>query len=151
MTAPLLRRAGETDVDGIVQLEEAAFGDPWPRSAIEHEIANPASLVLLARELENDGSALGYISFRQFGDEAEMLRLAVAPAARRRGLARALVQAGLARLTAVGVERCFLEVRSDNDPALGCYLSLGFAEVGRRPGYYRDGTEARVLARLLRI
>lgn len=148
MTAPLLRRAGEPDVDGIVQLEEAAFGDPWPRSAIEHEIANPASLVLVS---ENAGCPLGYISFRQFGDEAEMLRLAVAPAARRRGLARSLVQAGLARLAAVGVERCFLEVRADNGPALGCYLSLGFAEVGRRPGYYRDGTEARVLARLLRI
>jgi ribosomal-protein-alanine N-acetyltransferase len=84
----------------------------------------------------------GYAAFRHAAGEAELLRLAVLPEERRRGIARALVAEGIERLLAAGVQVCFLEVRADNGPAIALYERLGFARIGRRRGYYRDGSDA---------
>jgi ribosomal-protein-alanine N-acetyltransferase len=143
-----LRTAVPADVERLAQLEQICFPDPWPLHLVAQELRNPSTLVLVAAG--DQGSKVdGYASFRQGGGEAELLRLAVDPAARRQGLARALIETGLIRLRPAGVERCFLEVRPNNEPAIACDLALGFRYAGRRPGYYRDGTDALVYARTL--
>jgi ribosomal protein S18 acetylase RimI-like enzyme len=91
----------------------------------------------------------GYALFRRVLDEAELLRVAVAPAARRHGIAHLLVGRGLRELAADGVRVCFLEVRAGNAAAIALYEALGFALAGRRPGYYPDGETALVFARPL--
>lgn len=95
----------------------------------------------------------GFALFRSVADEAELLTLAVAPEARRRGLARDLLDEGFAQAAARGATRVFLEVAAENAGARALYAGAGFAEVGRRPGYYRhpDGTraDALILARAL--
>jgi len=94
-----------------------------------------------------DGRAVGYVLARQAADEAEILNLGVAPAARRRGIGRALVREGLAALAARGAEQVFLEVRESNAAARALYAEFGFAEVGRRRGYYRRPTEDAIVLR----
>ena len=75
-------------------------------------------------------------------DEAEILSVAVAPARRGRGLARALLDLHLRRLAGLGVRAVFLEVDEGNMPARGSIARAGFREVGRREGYYQhDGGE----------
>ena len=147
-TLPLLRCAALADLDRLAELEQLCFPDPWPAHLVAQELRNSGTLVLVA-ELTPGAPPAGYASFRQGGGEAELLRLAVDPAVRRHGVARALIAAGLAQLRPAGVERCFLEVRPGNDPAIACYLAMGFRYAGRRPRYYRDGTDALVYARLL--
>ena len=56
--------------------------------------------------------------------------------------------ARLDRLRRAGVERCFLEVRTGNFGALAFYRALGFERAGRRPAYYRDGSDALVYSRI---
>jgi ribosomal-protein-alanine N-acetyltransferase len=87
------------------------------------------------------GNDDGFILIRVVLDEAEILTLAVRPEARRRGLGRGLVEAGGHLARSQGAERLYLEVAEDNDAARGLYVSAGFVEVGRRPGYYgrQDG------------
>jgi [ribosomal protein S18]-alanine N-acetyltransferase len=143
---PLLRTAHAEDVDRIAWLEQLGFPDPWPRELLGYEVAHPMSLVLVATWGEGVPAA-GYASFRKGGGEAELLRLAVAPGERRRGVARALVLGGLERLRPAGIETCFLEVRTANEGAIAFYRELGFERIGRRKGYYRDGTDALVYAR----
>jgi len=80
--------------------------------------------------------------------EAEILTLAVAPAARGKGLGRALLQAAINRAQLKGAETMFLEVGADNPQALALYAGLGFAKVGTRKAYYSThsgGTDALVL------
>lgn len=84
----------------------------------------------------------GFLLARGAVDEAEILTLAVLPAARRRGIARALM-AGLSPRAA----RVFLEVSEANQPARAFYAALGFKQVARRRRYYPDGTDALVLRR----
>jgi ribosomal-protein-alanine N-acetyltransferase len=104
------------------------------------------SLVLVAEGEGAPGGLAGYAILRRAADEAELLSLAVAPEARRRGLGRRLIEDGLARVQRDGARVCYLEVRSANEPALALYGSLGFRQVGRRRRYYRDGSDALVMA-----
>jgi ribosomal-protein-alanine N-acetyltransferase len=132
------------DLRRIAWIEESSFKDSWPYDLLAYELTHPRSLVLLA---EWGGEpAAGYVSFRHVAGEAEILRLAVDPAARRRGIARALVDCGLDRLREARVASCHLEVRMDNEEAIAFYHALGFARTGRRRRYYRDGEDALILS-----
>lgn len=118
---------------------------PWTEAEFRNLLADPGVFA----ETAPDGFALG----RAAGGEAELLTLAVAPEARRRGTGRALL-AGIERSArARGATACFLEVAADNGAALGLYRAAGYADAGRRPAYFRrpDGTrcDAIVLRRVL--
>jgi ribosomal-protein-alanine N-acetyltransferase len=139
---PSIRLAREDDLHRIAWLEEAAFADPWPYELLAYEFTHPRGFRLVASW--GDSPLSGYVAFRHGGGEAEMLRLAVDPRERRRGLARILVDCGLERLREEKVQTCFLEVRMDNEGAIAFYRALGFERAGRRRSYYRDGTDALV-------
>ena len=141
---PRIRPAVDPDVAALATLEAEAFPEPWSRRLLADELRHPASLVLVA---EDAGAVVGYASFRRAADEAELLRVAVAPPARSRGVGRRLVEAGLHELARGGAARCFLEVRPANAQALALYRRLGFAETGRRRAYYPDGSDALILSR----
>jgi ribosomal-protein-alanine acetyltransferase len=140
---PLVRPAGQEDLDAIAGLEEAAFHDPWPREMLAFELCHPYSVLLMAG-VSPVGPPGAYAAFRHAAGEAELLRVAVHPGARRRGLARALLLAGFERLRQAGVQVCFLEVRVENKPAIALYEGLGFSWVGLRRAYYQDGADAMV-------
>jgi ribosomal-protein-alanine N-acetyltransferase len=142
-----IRAATASDVEAILALEAAAFADPWTRAQVLAELAQPRSVVLLA--FADPEVAAGYVALRHGGGEGEILRLAVAPQARRRGVATALVREGLVRLVRAGAGLACLEVRADNRAATAFYQGLGFARAGRRRTYYRDGCDALVLSRLI--
>src|SRR5690606_32388544 len=91
----------------------------------------------------------GFILMRVAADEAEILTLAVRPAARRAGLGGRLVGEGVLTATARGAGRVFLEVAEDNAAARALYARTGFAEAGRRRGYYARADGGRRDALLL--
>lgn len=139
-----IREARPDDVPALAELEESSFGEPWARPLLEAELAQRSSLALIATG--EGGDPVGYAAFRRAVDEAELVRIAVAPEARRRAVGRHLVEAGIERLRRAGVRRCFLEVRTGNAPARRLYAALGFYRVGFRRAYYADGSDALVLA-----
>jgi len=94
-------------------------------------------------------SADGFILMRVVADEAEILTLAVRPSARRGGQGAGLVGDGVIGAAARGAVRVFLEVAEDNVAARALYDRAGFAEAGRRPGYYAGADGARRDALLL--
>ena len=126
------------DLDAVACLSARCFGgSAWSAEAFERELARRVSRVLVARrEGELAGYGLGYVIER----ECEVLSVAVAPAARRLGVGRAL----LSRLVD-GCEVAHLEVRRDNVAALALYLGFGFGRAGVRAGYYADGEDALLL------
>jgi ribosomal-protein-alanine N-acetyltransferase len=84
---------------------------------------------------------------RSVADEAELLTLAVAPAARRGGLADALMRDWMSKVRATSA---FLEVAADNHAAQALYEKHGFAVCGRRRAYYARPDSAAVDALLMR-
>jgi [ribosomal protein S18]-alanine N-acetyltransferase len=148
--APIaVRPARPEDLERITRLEDAAFEDSWPRDLLAYELTHPRAFLLVASrgdDGDREGRLSGYVLFHRVAGEAELLRLAVDPPERRRGAGRLLVERGLERLRRENVQVCFLEVRMDNEPAIGLYKRMGFERVGRRRGYYRDGTDALILS-----
>ena len=106
--------------------------------ALAEELDNPHAVFRVA--VEGD-SLLGYVGMHHLVDEGFITNVAVSPAARRRGVARAL----LAHLADYGrahtLYRVTLEVRVGNTPARTLYESEGYTLDGIRPGFYRDPAE----------
>jgi ribosomal-protein-alanine N-acetyltransferase len=99
--------------------------------------------VALASEVE--GRVTGFVIGRQIADEGEILNLAVVPGRRRRGEGGALLKAALDEFRTRRAGRVFLEVRASNRAAIAFYGKHGFAETGRRVGYYQDPVEPAIL------
>lgn len=117
----------------IAALEKQCFSDPWSEAAVRSELENPLSLWLVAECGEN---VCGYVGSQMVPPEADMMNLAVAPDARRQGIAGALVSELLRRLSERGMTSLSLEVRVSNAAARSLYEKLGFRQVGLRPNYY---------------
>lgn len=112
----------------LAGLHAAAFPAPWNAAAFETLLDQDGVFALEATD--------GFILMRAVADEAEILTLAVRPAARRQGLAARLLTEAAAAAAARSATRLFLEVAADNAGALALYDGAGFAVAGRRPGYY---------------
>lgn len=132
-----------SDPARLAALHAEAFDRPWDAQALGELIARPGAVL----EADADGFILVQVS----ADEAEVLTLAVRPAARRRGVARRLTGQAMARAAALGATRLFLEVAEDNAAARALYAALGFAEAGRRPAYYLRADGGRTDALLLAL
>ncbi len=122
----------------VAQLERECFSDPWSEGSIAGELENPLSLWLVCVD---GGRVLGYVGSQTVLGETDMMNIAVASDARRQGIAQKLLEALTEQLKEQGSRCLALEVRASNAPALGLYRKLGFAQVGRRPGYYRNPKE----------
>lgn len=114
---------------------------PWSVTEFARLVADPAILLVT----ERDGFALA----RMIAPEAELLTLAVDPGQRRQGIARRLMARLEAEAVAWGARVMFLEVAATNLPAGALYSALGYAQIGRRHGYYAPGIDALVLSRSL--
>lgn len=133
---------GSGDLDAVTGLARTAAVPGWSQASLAASLADPASLCLVARDATGglDGFALG----RGAAGELEVLLVAVAPAARRRGIGSALIGALLAR---AGAATAHLEVRASNVAAIALYERAGFVAAGRRPRYYEGREDAITMRR----
>ena len=131
MTPVLLERGG--DLTKLAEIHAESFAEPWTAQALGDLLAMPGAFAFQL--------AGGFVLVRAAAGEAEILTLAVRPALRRQGVGAALVCSAAEHAHRLGAAQIFLEVAVGNAAARGLYKGLGFAEVGRRKGYYalRDG------------
>ncbi len=141
----------DTIAEVLAEMHAACFArssqEPWSAKAIATLLDTPNTVGFIALTPEDEAS--GFIIGRSAAAEIEILTLCVAPAFRRQGVATALI--GKLADTLSPSSRILLEVAVTNRGAQKLYESLGFREVGRRPGYYRrDGNavDALILGRV---
>lgn len=132
-----LREGGTQDLGEVNRIMQEAFdpryGEAWTSAQCLGMLALPGVWLVIA---SLDGNDAGFALARAIGDEAELLLLATRPAARRRGVAGALLRAIVVEAQARGVVQLHLEVRAGND-AVRLYRREGFEKVGERRNYYR--------------
>jgi len=143
-----LRGAWGHEAAALAAVHGRAFAGGWSGAEIAELLDGPGGFALL---VEEDDATLGFILCRAVAGEAEILTLAVDPAARRRGLALALVEAASGAARLAGAESLFLEVAHDNPAALALYAKAGFAQVGLRRGYYDRGANPSADAVVMRL
>lgn len=114
---------------------------PWTEAEFLGLLASPGCVLCT--------SPGGFLLGRIAAGEAELLTLAVDPAARRCGQGRDLVERFLAACVAQAAEVAFLEVASDNAAAAALYRATGWVPTGRRRNYYAAGVDAVVMRHAL--
>lgn len=136
-----------TDADRCAELEAQLFGgdDPWPAEAFSRAIGARDNHYVAARIGD---TVVGYAGIARLGRSApyefEVHTIGVDQAHQGRGIGRRLL-ADLLEYSGGGV--VYLEVRTDNAPAIALYRDVGFVEMGVRKGYYRNGADAYTMRR----
>lgn len=138
----ILRPVGLEACFTLADLHDRAFDRPWTAEEFESLLKSPGVFAVLG-EADDPAQARGFILCRAIAGEAEILTIAVDPAARRRGWGAALVEMAAGIAVEAGSEAMFLEVATDNAAAIALYAATGFARVGLRKGYYPHAEGAR--------
>ncbi|GAB3607727.1 ribosomal protein S18-alanine N-acetyltransferase [Conyzicola nivalis] len=144
-----LRSATPDDLDAIMAIEHAVFpSDAWSRESMLAELSNRHTHYLVAFDLATPDEFVAYAGLLapRGATQADIQSVAVVETARRRGLARTLVQTLIAEARDRGAREVFLEVRVDNPNAQSLYDSLGFERIAVRKGYYQpDNVDGAVM------
>jgi ribosomal-protein-alanine N-acetyltransferase len=136
------------DAARCAELEAQLFegDDPWPARAFLAELEAKHIRYVAARA---DNKVVGYAGISRLGRkrpyEYEIHTIGVDPVYQGQGIGRRMMT-DLLEYASGGT--IFLEVRTDNEPAISLYESLGFVNVGTRRRYYRaSGADAYTMRR----
>jgi len=147
-----LRALAREDLDAWASLLDEEPGHLWTRALLQDELTGEGRFPVGAFDA---GALVGAIAIQAIpsADEVWILDVTVARAHRRRGVARALVEAALSHARSVdgaSTTSVWLEVRAGNAAARALYRAAGFVEVAVRKGYYPTTTGGREDAVVLR-
>jgi ribosomal protein S18 acetylase RimI-like enzyme/predicted double-glycine peptidase len=151
-----IRSATTSDLRDLLRIENSSFdSDRISSRSFRHLITRGKASTLVAID-SSDGHLLGYILtlFHAGTSLGRIYSLATEPAARGRGVGRALMAAAEADAVEHGCASLRLEVREDNHGAHELYRSLGYRQFAIVTDYYEDHEDAlrfqKVLSPLLR-
>lgn len=145
-----LRELTLADAPWCAELELLLFpGDsPWSVEEFQSEIAHALTKYF---GVEISGRLVGYAGMAVLGPpfdvECEIRTIAVDPTYQGRGVGKLFMDA-FTRIADAQDAPIFLEVRTDNEPAMALYHNYGFATIGIRKGYYMpSGADAYTMLR----
>ena len=141
-----IRAWTKEDIEKITALERECFSDPWTADMFVLSLERPFFHGIL---IEENGEVLGYACQTVLFEDAEIENVAVAPAWRKNGLGKRLMERLVADAKGLEAEQIFLEVRVSNSPAIALYRGFGFEDVRIRKRYYADGEDALVMKKSL--
>ncbi len=140
-----IREGKPDDAAMFSNLHAQGFERGWGRSELEELLCEKTVFAHMAET--GSGTSQGFIMSRIGADEAEILSVAVAKNARRRGVGAQLLSVHLSTLAQSGAKTVFLEVDELNPAAIALYKHFGFEIVGKRKAYYnrQDGSSPSAL------
>lgn len=134
LTQPSPRPLRSGDLREIMEIDVESQVRPWSEAMWREELRSPLGAYFVLEGPE--GGLSGYVGVKRVADELHVMTIAVRREYRRRGYAKALINAALEAHP--GTRSVYLEVRPSNAAARALYESLGFQITGRRPRYYGD-------------
>jgi ribosomal-protein-alanine N-acetyltransferase len=135
----IVREAVASDMEGIFEVEQESFSQPWTKEAIIHELNN--NDLTMYYVLENDGVIEGYAGLWHVLDEGQVTNIALRQECRGRGYGELLLRVMMEAAWNKGCTGIFLEARISNLPALHLYRKLGFSVLSVRKKYYTQPDE----------
>ncbi len=136
-----LRRARESDLKAVSDIERTSFKEPWSRQAFEYELFLPEDIGLFYVAEEN-GEIKGYILLHLFEEGVHIINIAVKKEDRGRGIGSLMLKKAEQVAGEKGIPLLVLEVRENNIPAISLYKKHGFYVLKVITNYYSDGENA---------
>lgn len=141
-------------INEIARIEEDTFNDAWSKASLEDTFKYDHNHLMVVYE---DGSfgddfaflgsqkMVGYIVYSLVMGEAELLRIAVDRDYRGQGFGKKLMEEFITALQFNNADKVTLEVRSQNERAIGLYTIYGFEKIAVRPDYYLEPDDDAVI------
>ena len=147
-TGITFRAAHTMDAVALYALEKEIYvgEDPWSLAQFKEEISAQDRYYLVA---ESGGAVIGYAGVMPAGDLTDILTMTVAPAFRRKGIAREFLKRLIDWSRTKKAQAVMLEVRKDNSEAIPLYENQGFRKISERADYYGPGKTAIVMRKEL--
>jgi [ribosomal protein S18]-alanine N-acetyltransferase len=144
-----VRAAMAEDVEAVLRVERSAVEAPhWSEAEYLAALDGEAAVRRCLMVAEVEGRPVGFGVGKVAAGVGELESVAVADAARRQGVGRALCVAVMEWCRGRGAGSMELEVRAGSVGAIGLYEGLGFVGVGRRREYYREPVEDALLMQM---
>jgi len=152
------RRATDADLPQVVSINREQLPENYSIEFFKEMLDNHGDYFFVA---EGRGRIIGYVmcrketGFSPFQDyfslsqRGHVVSLAVQQGYHRMGVGRSLMFATHESMRSSGIRESYLEVRTDNFPAIALYKTLGYEVVRTVRSYYFDGTDACLMIRKL--
>ena len=121
------------DLPEVMAIENDVYPYPWTRGNFLDSLYSGYTAEVLR---DTSGMLTGYFLLMKAVDEAHLLNISVRRDLQGKGLGRLLLDRVSTLARHAGMTSVLLEVRPSNTRACEVYRSYGFAEIGRRRGYY---------------
>lgn len=152
-----LRRFSPADVEAVININRVCLPENYAAYFFIETYNTLPETFLVA---EYQGQVTGYIMCRlehgfsdlrklRFARKGHIISVAVMPDFRKLGIGYSLVAQALSALSAHNADECYLEVRTNNLPAINLYRKMAFEITRTIPHYYFDGFDAYVMTKLL--
>ena len=132
------------NIDEIAEIDRLSFSEPWDKQFFLKSLEDNNYIFFVEKEF---GDIIGFVMVLKLVGDCEIVRIAVLPKYRRKGIAENLVKKVTEYSQKNRYENIFLEVRAGNSAARALYLKCGFEECGVRKGYYNNPKEDGVVMR----
>ena len=139
-----IKRMDASHIDGVLEIENTCFDEPWSRKSIEEQLSNPNAHYFVLTE---NGKVAAYGGIWQILDECDINNIGVLEDKRRKGYGGQILEALIDYMQKEELTCINLEVKTTNYPAIALYKKYGFYENELRKKYYRGTEDALILRR----
>ncbi len=121
----------------IHELDKQCFDKPYSMETYKNMMDNHIFFVL-----SNNKINLGFIIFLVVDENVELIKIGIIKKYRQKGFASYFLTEVI---KTINFKKMFLEVSTNNIPAIKLYQKLGFYQINTRKSYYENGSDAIVL------
>jgi ribosomal-protein-alanine N-acetyltransferase len=145
-----IRKMDFQDLEEVVSVSATSPSNPWSKQMFIEEMQHPnASCYVMASGEPSTASPLGFICFRNVGDESDLLNIGVHPEFRGCGIGKKQMTFYVEECQQRGAKTLYLEVDARNQPAVRLYLSQAYRQNGVRKNFYQGKFDALLMMRTI--
>lgn len=136
------------DLKEVLSIERFDSLAPWSRDMFVDEMRNPLAYCFVMRgESGCTPSVIGFVCFRNIGEESELLKISVHPDYRQLGLGKKMMKFYIDFSRERGITTFYLEVHSSNHPAIHLYQLFSYRSSGMRKKLYQGKWDALLMTK----
>jgi ribosomal-protein-alanine N-acetyltransferase len=139
----VVRNLEKGDILAASNIEKNCLSTAWSEAQLSNLPENATYLVALC-----DRIVCGIGSMYCVFDDCEIMNIAVSDDFRKKGVGSAILEKLIYVATEKGCQTITLEVAENNESAIALYEKFGFAEVGKRKGFYQNA-DAKVMQKTI--
>src|SRR4030042_4109036 len=133
----IIKKMETKDLDEVLDMEASSSLNPWSKNMFIEEMKNPfAYCFIIKMKGISKPEVMGFICFRNIGDESELLNICVHPQYRQMGIGKKLMQFYIGFCGKRKIKTFYLEVNALNQPAIHLYHLFFYQSLGMRKKFY---------------